>query len=346
MGSVLKKIAVAGALATSIAVSVPARGAPGDDAEAFLKRGVALRRQRNDGAALQEFRRAYEIEPSARAAAQMALAEQALKLYVEADKHLTEALRDRNDPWIRKNRTVLEQQRRTVATHVGRVVVGGEPTGADVFLNGQNAGTIPLREPATVPPGPVQVEVRSPGYVATSMSIVVAAGDQGRVDVSLKRERTLTPPPLGDPQPGLHPATLSATTLPVRPTTTASRGDLTGSAVIEPVREDPDPPDRPVEGASPGLRTARWVMVGATTAFLAAGIAGLVIREHEVGMFNKSRCGVDAVSGNVINRGQPTSTPYCRMLVDNASTGKTVGIVGLAGAGVLAVTTAVLFFAF
>jgi hypothetical protein len=303
----------------------------------------------NDGAALQEFRHAFDIDPSPRAAAQMALAEQALKLWVEADRHLAEALQNRTDAWIKKNRAVLEQQRRAVATHVGHVVVGGEPTGADVFLNGQNAGTIPLREPVTVPPGPVRVEVRSPGYVSTSMSLIVAAGDQGRVDVRLEHERpraaSIVPPPAG----GFHPAgTLapgSAPTLPLR--ALPGRVDVAGGPVIEPVREEPDPADRPApEGASAGLRTARWVVLGATGVFLAAGIAGLVIHEHEVGVFNKMSCRVDPVSGNIVSRSMPGTEAYCRMLVDNANNGRTVGIVGLAGAGLLGITSAVLFLAF
>lgn len=340
---------VGAALLACSAFSVPAWAAPADEAEVFLKRGVALRRQHNDGAALQEFRHAFEIDPSPRAAAQMALAEQALKLWVEADKHLAEALQNRADPWIRKNRAVLEQQRRAVATHVGRVVVGGEPVGAEVFLNGQNAGIVPLREPATVPPGPVRVQVRAPGYVSTSMSIIVAAGDQGRVDVRLERERG----PAAGLVPagaGFHPAAATlapglAPTLPSR--SLAGRADVAGGPVIEPVREEMDPADRPApEEPSAGLRTARWVVLGATGVFLAAGIAGVVIHEHEAGIFNRMSCRVDAITGNVVNRGMPGSEAYCRTLVDNANTGKTVGIVGLAGAGLLGITSAVLFLAF
>src|SRR5882757_9372354 len=118
---VSRKRVVGAALALCLATSGPAWGAPADDAEVFLKRGVALRRLHNDGAALQEFRHAFDIDPSPRAAAQMALAEQALKLWVEADRHLAEALQNRSDPWIKKNRPVLEQQRRTVAARVGHV---------------------------------------------------------------------------------------------------------------------------------------------------------------------------------------------------------------------------------
>jgi hypothetical protein len=321
---------------------VSAWASPADDAEVYIQRGLALRKDRNDAAAVQEFRRAYEILPGGRSAAQLGLAERQVKNWVDADRHLAEALRDRTDPWIRKNRSAIEIQQQTVARHVGRVVVGGEPSGADVFLNGQSVGTVPLREPATVAPGPVRVDVRAPGHISTSMSIVVAAGDLSRVEVRLERERTLTPAGATLPGP-LATAPLPSPTLP-------SGRDIRGGPVLEPTpeREPVETVDRQADsaGPSPGLRTARWVALGATGVFLATGITGLIIHEHEVGVFNKLTCGVDAMTGNVINRPNPNQGSFCRKLVDNASTGRTVGIVGLAGAGLLAVTSAVLFLAF
>jgi hypothetical protein len=323
-----------------LAVAGRAWGAGEEEAEAHLKKGVALRRARNDAGALQEFRRAYELRPDARAAAQMGLAEQQLKIWVDADRHLAEALRDHGDPWIKKNRAVLEQQRHTVATRVGRVVVGGEPVGAELFLNGQSAGTVPLREPATVAPGPVRVEVRSPGYTPSNMTVIVGAGDQSRLDVRLEREKVITPAPLATaPLPAPRPST---------PPLLVPRPIASGGPLLEPTPEQPEAVERSAEPSttSPGMRTARWVMLGATGVFLAAGITGLVVHEHEVGLFNKVSCRVDPSTGNVINGAKGASPGYCRMLVDNANTGRTVGIVGLAGAGLLAVTSAVLFLAF
>src|SRR5438552_4135145 len=153
MRTSLKKL-LAAALALG-ALGGRALGAPASepDADAYIKRGVAMRRQHTpsgDAAAVQDFRRAYELVPNGRSAAQLGMAERQLKLWVEADKHLSEALRDRTDAWVRQNRPAIEVQLQTVARHVGRVVVGGEPTGADVFLNGQSVGIVPLREPAAV----------------------------------------------------------------------------------------------------------------------------------------------------------------------------------------------------
>jgi PEGA domain len=343
-----KVVAVAMALAALCAPRAPAQAGPAEEAETLIKRGVALRRQRNDGAALQQFRRAYELSPSGKAAAQMGLAEYQLRLWVEADKHLAEALRYRSDGWVRTNRELLVQSLKTVARHVGRLVVGGEPAGADVFLNGQNAGTIPLREPATVVPGPVHVEVRSAGYTAASLSVVVPAGDVGSVQVNLVRERALTPAPIAESRqepaagrklPSFRPARRQS------PPPALERRELAGGPLIEPVHEEADPFDRPPPepgGASAGVRTARWVVLGATGLFLAAGITAMVISEHETRLFNEG-CAIDSF-GNIVVKTSPP--PFCRKVHDNAANGKIVGIVGLAGAGLLGITSAVLFVAF
>jgi hypothetical protein len=135
---------------------------------------------------------------------------------------------------------------------------------------------------------------------------------------------------------------------PHTPPVLLPRQDIRGGPILEPSPEPVETVERQADttAPSPGVRTARWVTLGATGVFLAAGIIGLLVHEHEVGVFNKLTCGVDPMTGNVINRPNPNQGAFCRKLVDNASAGRTVGIVGLAGAGLLAVTSAVLFLAF
>jgi hypothetical protein len=328
----------------TVGLALPSSALAAEDAESLIKHGVALRRQGNDAAALQEFRRAYDLTPSPRAAAQMGLAEQQMQSWVDASRHLAEALREQGDPWIKKNRPVLESSLHTVESHVGRVLIGGEPAGAEVFVNGQNAGTVPLREPATVPPGPVRVEVRSPGYVTSALSIVVPAGDLNRVEVRLERERAVTPGPL-TARPGALTRASSSEDGPVPRST--GRRELVQQPMIEPVHEaaEGSESDRPSEPSpSSTAHTARWIALGFTAVFAAGGAAGFLIREQNVKSFNGNRCSVDSRSGTLMSpAGQATN---CRAWSQNAETAKTVGIVGAVGAGLLAVTSAVLFFAF
>jgi hypothetical protein len=194
----------------------------------------------------------------------------------------------------------------------------------------------------SVPPGPVRVEVRSPGYVGTTVSVVVGAGQRSRVDVRLERDRAVTPAPVSSAGATLAPP---ATTARPLPPTLAPREDVAVPSVIEPVPEKADPPDRPPPepGASAGVRTARWVLVAAAAVFVAGGTAGLLIREQNVKTFNNDNCFL-ANQGTV--KGPTNQSGSCKALAQNASTAKVVGIVGMAGAGVLAVTSAVLFIAF
>src|SRR3954451_10973455 len=93
------------------AASPPAQAAPVASAseEELINRGIALREARNDGAALEAFRQAYALSKSPRTLAQMALAEQALGRWVEAEADLGQALGRADDSWIARNKGLLSQ---------------------------------------------------------------------------------------------------------------------------------------------------------------------------------------------------------------------------------------------
>ncbi|HEX4352161.1 MAG TPA: tetratricopeptide repeat protein, partial [Polyangiales bacterium] len=63
-----------------------------DSADALISQGVALRKQGKNAEALVDFQRAYQISPSPRAQAQIALAEQALGDWIAAEDGLVSAL--------------------------------------------------------------------------------------------------------------------------------------------------------------------------------------------------------------------------------------------------------------
>ena len=78
-----------------------------DEVDDWIDRGIELRRVRKDGEALEFFRRAYQARPAPRTRAQMALAEQALGRWIEAETDLAETLRTQGDTWVDKNRDKL-----------------------------------------------------------------------------------------------------------------------------------------------------------------------------------------------------------------------------------------------
>src|SRR5206468_11272741 len=95
------------AVLSSLLSASPALAANAPDEDALIRRGLALRKRGNDEASLPVFQRAYDLSHSARAAAQLGFAEQALGVWPDAERHVSEALRADRDPWIVKNRAVI-----------------------------------------------------------------------------------------------------------------------------------------------------------------------------------------------------------------------------------------------
>lgn len=151
---------------------------------AILRRGVELRQQGRDEAALQEFRRAYQLSPEPRVIAQVAVAEQAVGHWVAASNHIGQALAASADPWIQRNRATLEQARQEIERHVGRLLVTGGVTGAEVFVDGERVATLPMTA-VTVLAGSGVMEVRAQGFAPVSRTVRVAAGETARERVVL-----------------------------------------------------------------------------------------------------------------------------------------------------------------
>ena len=105
-----------------------------DDAEALIARGLELREKGHDEEALGLFRQAQLKSPSPRARAQVALAEQALGLWVLAESDLGAVLTT-DDPWIAKNKGALEGALVVIRKHIGSLEVRGAEH-ADVYIDG------------------------------------------------------------------------------------------------------------------------------------------------------------------------------------------------------------------
>lgn len=175
----LLPLAVAAAL---VARAAPSRAA--EDAEALIARGVELREQGKDDEALEVFRRAYALAPSPRARAQVALAEQALGLWVAAESDLVAALAAADDPWIGKHRQPLEGALAVIRRHLGSLEVRGTE-GAEVALDGVKLGVLPAAAPFRVEAGRRTLSLQARGHHATSRIIEVPAGGVARETVEL-----------------------------------------------------------------------------------------------------------------------------------------------------------------
>jgi hypothetical protein len=170
----LRRAGAAVAVAFLIAAATEGAARAGEpDAEEDLHRGVVLRREGKDAEALKAFEHALATSPSARARAQVALAEQALALWLLAERDLVLALEETDDPWIRQNREALERATRVVAGKLAWISVGSAPAGAKVFVNGMPAS--PQRDGRIrVVAGQVGVELRAEGRTPASRTVQVA----------------------------------------------------------------------------------------------------------------------------------------------------------------------------
>jgi hypothetical protein len=193
-----------------VAVICPSSGS-GEDVEALLKKGIELRRHGRDREALVEFQRAAQISRTARVTAQIALAEQALGLWVEAESDMREALASAQDPWIAKNRSVLEGALGTVRNHVGTVEIWGAPEGGEVLLDDKMVGHLPSTGPISFATEDLDLVVRAPGYLQIKRTIHIQIGAANREHVDLRRlppperriEVAVAPVPASKPPPSV-----------------------------------------------------------------------------------------------------------------------------------------------
>src|SRR6185436_16251994 len=95
----------------------------------------------------------------------------------------------------------------------------GEPNGAEVLVNGKVVGRLPLSMPIRLDKGRAEVQVRAPGYVATTDTVTMVGGKREDRSYRLQREAVAvaTPPPAapGPDAAGSGPsASITATATP------------------------------------------------------------------------------------------------------------------------------------
>jgi tetratricopeptide (TPR) repeat protein len=162
--------------------------------DALLRQGVALRERGRDEEALGVFLRALEASGEPRVLAQVALAEQALGRFGDAEQHLAQALARRDDPWIGRNLAVLEMAQRDILGHLGVLVVSCSMPGASLRVPGREPLALPLSSTLSLAPGTLTIEVRAEGFRPESRAVTLRAGSVTQETFSLT--------PLGDRPPG------------------------------------------------------------------------------------------------------------------------------------------------
>jgi tetratricopeptide (TPR) repeat protein len=159
----------------------------GGSADDLVAQGIALRRSGQDAEALAVFQRAEALEPgSTRILVHLAAAHQALGEWEAADRYLTRALAQPNDPYIQRHESMLASARRRIDAHIGSLEVSGGPPGTQVWLNGRLVGELPLTETVRIEGGIYTLEARLPRHYPITRSVAIAGGSLVRESIRLQ----------------------------------------------------------------------------------------------------------------------------------------------------------------
>ncbi len=157
----------------------------GDAAQEHMRRGVELRKDNRDRDALREFQEAYALSPAAGIRAQIGLAEQALGEWTSSESDLQAALQA-DDPWIARNRQVLDQALEFVNSQLGWVDVHCNVNGAELVVNDSPVGRTPTDKAVRVAAGKARVRLKADGYLPAERLVPIEARGHSLVDVVLK----------------------------------------------------------------------------------------------------------------------------------------------------------------
>src|SRR6185369_3431439 len=313
LGSVRRLLAI-GVLGSGLLGQAAWATDPGR-AETLIQQANRLRSQGQDQKALPLMKEAYDLAPSPRTAGQLGLAELAVGYWLEADRHLDEALAAPTHPWVAKNRAALGSAQKTARSHLVSVTLDGEPAGAEVVANGQAVGRLPLPN-LVLAEGRITFTVRAPGYDVQTKQVTLTGGGQSRLTFALQRARVEAVEKTAVPGP--------AQRNPVEASPTPARADRSATATVsEPARANPG------QGASPS-RTLPIVLGASAGLALGFGIWQHLAWRDAAGNF-------DAVDGCYAGVPRHGTDSRCQGLYDSIVTHRALTFVGYGAAGLLAV---------
>jgi hypothetical protein len=194
-----------------LAMGLATRAVAQESEDSLIHRGVMLRRHGRDADALELFRRAYENSHSARARAQVGLAEDALGDWLSADRDLTAALAT-EDPWIAKNRPTLDEARKTIGQHLCALQIAGAPPDASVLLDGRELTPEELAGEQRLLPGEHRIAATRAGYQPFASAVTVRAGEKLVVTVALMPQPVAPAPVAAAPAAATAPMAGASTT--------------------------------------------------------------------------------------------------------------------------------------
>jgi PEGA domain-containing protein/tetratricopeptide repeat protein len=222
--------------------------------EELIQRGIALRRAGDDAAALEVFHQAERKSPgSVRIMLHIVTAAQAAGRWLEASAYLRKVSEHEDDAYYRQYREEIAQVERVINTRVGSFLAVGAPVGAEVRVNGNVIGTLPMERAEPVQSGSYVVEVSLPGYYNDRRTISVTGGVLAREAFALN---PLPKAPVGATARG------------------AAAGPSSASAADDLAREWYERP------------WLTWALAGTSAALLTTSVVAFALREGHAARWN------------------------------------------------------------
>jgi hypothetical protein len=267
-------------------------------AQDLIQQGISLRHSGQDEAALGVFLDAEKRAPnSVRVLLHVTAAAQAAGRWLLAYQYLQKASAYKSTAYYQRYRASIRGMEETVAQHVGQFRVAGSPAGAEVLINGELMGTLPLEGAKVLEVGSYVLEVRKPGFFPLRRPFTIAPGGG-----------------------------LAQETVELKPGVLGSKDDSGAGASRSGVRGGPSEP----RSSGLGARWITWTLAGSGAALLATSTVAFVIREQKASHWNDSgRC--LAEGDPTVTRQQ-----LCGSVRSDANTAQTIGIAtGAVGVGLV-----------
>lgn len=176
-----------------------ARAQSDDEAAEYeLRRAVERCRRGEYDRALASFRQALDRARSARAIAEMGLCEQRARRWVDAEDHLLQSL-NAPDAWVTEHRGSLELALNEVSARVGRLALIGGAEGAELRVNGEVVGALPMNQPLRLASGRVRLEATLRGWRPWRRELDLAGGGTTHENVVMERDEDPAPRVAGAP---------------------------------------------------------------------------------------------------------------------------------------------------
>src|SRR6188768_3340223 len=176
---------------SALAAAEPAAPAAGSasattEARERFQRGVSLYREGSFDAALAEFRRAYEIAPNYRILYNLAQVQVERHDSVAALTLFGQYLQQGGNEIDAERRAQVERDMQSLRGRVADLTVESNVSGAQLTIDGIDAGTLPLAGPIQVNSGVRQIALSKPGYQSASRTVTIAGAQPLKLNLALQ----------------------------------------------------------------------------------------------------------------------------------------------------------------